>query len=218
MIIAPQITFHNMEPSSEIEAMVLKEASQLERYFSRITSCRVLIEGPGRQHGTYRIRIDMCVPGEELVVEHNPTLHQTLQAAEATKKTKASEPNRQRRDVRLAIHEAFHEVRRRLQDYVRRMRGQTKQHEGLSSGTVVRIFPDEGYGFIEADGRELYFHRDSVLASHFDRLRIGSAVRFAEEMGEKGPQASTVRLIRPAAQSRTAATNLPVRQRRAKSS
>jgi ribosome-associated translation inhibitor RaiA len=136
MIIAPQITFHNLEPSPEIEAIVLREAGRLERYFSRITSCRVMIEGPGRRHGMYRIRIDMGVPGQELVVEHNPTLHQTLQAAEALKKTKASEPNRQRRDVGLAIHEAFHEARRRLQDYARRMRGETKRHENALVGSV----------------------------------------------------------------------------------
>ncbi|HVV44416.1 MAG TPA: HPF/RaiA family ribosome-associated protein [Bryobacteraceae bacterium] len=136
MIIAPQITFHNMEPSAEIEAMVLREAARLERYFSRITSCRVMVEGPGRRHGMFRIRIDMGVPGQELVIEHNPTLHGALQAAEAEKKTKAAEPNRQRRDVRLAIHEAFHEARRRLQDYARRMRGQTKQHESTLVGSA----------------------------------------------------------------------------------
>ena len=44
------------------------------------------------------------------------------------------------------------------------------------------------------DGREVYFHKNSVLAPGFDHLEVGHEVHFAEEMGEKGPQASTVRL------------------------
>ena len=46
-----------------------------------------------------------------------------------------------------------------------------------------------------ADGREIYFNRNSVLGAAFDRMEIGSEAAFAEEQGEKGPQASTVRLL-----------------------
>jgi cold shock CspA family protein/ribosome-associated translation inhibitor RaiA len=209
MTLAPQITFRNMEASPKLEEAVLREASRLERFFPRIMSCRVAIEGPRREEfgGLYRVRIDLGVPGEELLVEHNPTLHETLRAEEAVHKTKEDEPHRERRDPQRAVHEAFHEMRRRLQDYARRMRGDTKQHERSPVGHVIRLSPEEGFGFIDADGREVYFHRDSVLSGHFDRLRIGSRVRFAEEMGEKGPQATTVRLIRSARQGHEAATN-----------
>ena len=62
-----------------------------------------------------------------------------------------------------------------------------------------------GFGFIEADGHGVYFHRNSVVGGHFERLRVGSRVRFTEEEGEKGPQASTVRLVRPARQGKAAA-------------
>jgi cold shock CspA family protein len=61
---------------------------------------------------------------------------------------------------------------------------------------VVRILADEGYGFLEsADGREVYFHQNSVLEGAFRKLRLGMEVRFAEEPGEKGPQASTVSIV-----------------------
>ena len=51
------------------------------------------------------------------------------------------------------------------------------------------------YGLIHtSDGREVYFHRNSVLNGGFDQLELGTPVRFAEEMGEEGPQASTVQL------------------------
>jgi cold shock CspA family protein len=198
MIPAPQITFRNMEPTPELEAAARKEVSGLDRFFSRIVSCHVVIEGPRRQEygGLYNVRIKLDVPGEELFVEHNPTLHAGLQENQAMRKTKKSEPDRERRDAGRAIHEAFHEMRRQLQEYARRIRGQEKQHQEMSVGTVTKLSPEEGFGFLDADGREVYFHRNSVLAGHFERLRIGSKVRFAEEMGEKGPQASSVRSVR----------------------
>jgi cold shock CspA family protein len=71
---------------------------------------------------------------------------------------------------------------------------------------VKEIFPDRGYGFLETPaGRSIYFHQASVLDGHFDRLRIGTRVEFAEEMGDQGPQASTVKLIHPRKQAQTAA-------------
>ena len=61
----------------------------------------------------------------------------------------------------------------------------------------------EGYGFIRSlDGRDIYFHKNSLLEGEFDRLGIGTAVCWAEEQGEKGPQASSVRiLVKPSSQT-----------------
>src|SRR5205823_4404747 len=42
----------------------------------------------------------------------------------------------------------------------------------------------------------IYFHRNSVVGAGFDRLTLGALVRFSEEMGEKGPQASTVKIMK----------------------
>ena len=44
------------------------------------------------------------------------------------------------------------------------------------------------------DGRDVYFHRNSVPDGDFPKLSLGARVTFVEEMGEKGAQASTVRL------------------------
>jgi cold shock CspA family protein len=61
---------------------------------------------------------------------------------------------------------------------------------------VTRLYPEEGYGFLTTPGgREIYFHRASVLNGGFDRLTIGSEVRFTEEPGEEGPQASSVQIV-----------------------
>ena len=54
----------------------------------------------------------------------------------------------------------------------------------------------EDCGFIEtASGREVCFHRNSVLDDAVDALRIGSDVRFVEEDRRQGAQARTVRVI-----------------------
>jgi cold shock CspA family protein len=61
-------------------------------------------------------------------------------------------------------------------------------------GTVSRL--DDGFGILRtSDGREIYFHRNSVLNDAFSRLQVGTRVTFAEAPGENGPQASTVRLF-----------------------
>jgi cold shock CspA family protein len=58
---------------------------------------------------------------------------------------------------------------------------------------VLRLVPQEDYGIIQSStGKEVYFHRNSVLHDDFDSLTVGCEVRYAEEAGEKGPQASTV--------------------------
>jgi len=216
MTLAPQITFRNMETSAKLEETVLTEAGKLERFFPRIMSCRVAIEKPKEYGRPFRVRIDLGVPGAELVVEQTPTLHAGLQDIDVERKTKESEPHRERRDARRAIHEAFHEMRRRLQDYVRvqKPREQAKEREGLLIGKVIRLSPDEGFGFLETpEGQDVYFHRNSVLGGQFDRLRVGSPVRFAVETGEKGPQASTVRLVRPVRQRQRASETVLVSRR-----
>src|SRR5262249_41753743 len=96
----------------------------------------------------------------------------------------------------FAINDAFKRARRRLQDQARRVRGRVKQHETQPVGTVTRLDSSGEFGFLQAaDGHEVYFHRNSVLAGGFDQLEVGSRVSFSEAVGEKGPQASTVKLL-----------------------
>ena len=94
------------------------------------------------------------------------------------------------------IRQAFDIARRRLQDHVRRRRGAVKTHQSRPRGRVIRWSPEEHFGVIDAaDGREIYFHEQSVLGGGLQRLMVGSDVTFVEERGEQGPQASTVKVI-----------------------
>jgi ribosomal subunit interface protein len=174
----PHITFKDVPSSPAIEARIREEVAELEQFYDRIVRCRVVVEMPHRrqrQGSLYAVRIDLTVPGHELVVGREPTEHQAHE------------------DVYVAIRDAFDAAKRQLQDHARRERRETKQHEPAGEGRVARLFRDPGYGFIETDdGREVYFHRNSVIDGGFDVLEAGMHVRFAEELGEKGPQASTV--------------------------
>jgi cold shock CspA family protein len=94
------------------------------------------------------------------------------------------------------VREAFDTAARLLEDYVRRRRGQTKRHDPVAHGRVRVVMPGQDHGFLETvDGREVYFHRNSVVGGQFGALVPGTEVAFVEEPGEKGPQATTVRVV-----------------------
>jgi cold shock CspA family protein len=131
--------------------------------------------------------------------------------------TKLAETDPERKHARVAIREAFDIARRQLQDFARRQRGTVKTAVRQARGRISQLFPIDEYGFIEnEDGHEVYFQKSSVLKGAFDRLTIGSDVSFAEEPGDKGPQASTVRLLHPRRAHRS--TRTPPGARRARPS
>ena len=194
-----QITYRNMKPSAEIEDWIRAEAAKLDTLYSQVMGCRVTVEVPHRHHrkgSPYHIRIDLTVPRGEIVVKREPSLStraRQLGEREIKKQTEVRIPHKK---LRQAINDAFKAAGRRLQDYARRQRGDIKSPTLLPEARVSKILPQEGYGFLTSDdGREIYFHKNSVLGQAFPRLKVGTTVRFVEEAGEKGPQASTVRIV-----------------------
>lgn len=163
-----------------LEREIHRRAAKLERFYPRLVGCSVAVEGPGGRHlngGPYEVRLDLRVPGAEPILVNRQSQEQ----------------------LKRAIDEAFDVATRRLQDLLRVQRAQVKRHEEPQErASVSRLFPEEGYGFLAtADGREVYFHRNSVLGD-FDALAAGIEVRFHEETGDEGPQASTVTVVRGA--------------------
>ncbi|HWQ32862.1 MAG TPA: HPF/RaiA family ribosome-associated protein [Blastocatellia bacterium] len=194
-----QITFRNMESSAAVETRIREEAAKLEEFYDRIMGCRVVVEMPHqhRQRGRrFHIRIDLTVPGGEIVVNQEPSLHGSLQRVEGERRVKNAEVLAPHKDAYVAIRDAFRAARRQLQDHVRKRTGAARQHEAMPRARVSRLFPEKGYGFLETpDGVEIYFHRNSVLNGGFEHLLVGTRVSFVEEQGDKGPQASTVKAI-----------------------
>jgi cold shock CspA family protein len=177
-----QIDFQGVAKTATLEASIAEHVARLEQRWGRITACRVIVKGPGGHHrssGLYDVRIQLALPdGREVNVARTPPADE------------------RHADLTFALNDAFKHARRQLQDRVRRAQGQVKRRAEQPIGKVVRIDPSGDFGFLQTrDGQELYFHRNSMLGDGFARLRVGSHVRFAEESGEKGTQASTVRLL-----------------------
>ena len=176
-----QIDIQGMGLNPEIRRVITARLAQLEDRFGRITAGRVALKAPGghRRQGLFEINIRLALPdGREVNVERTPYKDERYA------------------DLDFAVNDAFNRARRQLQDQVRKLQGQVKHHEGAAFGTVCELDPLGEFGFIDTgDGREIYFHRNSVLDGKFAELGVGSRVSFAEEVGDKGPQASTVKLM-----------------------
>ncbi|MDH4229865.1 MAG: HPF/RaiA family ribosome-associated protein [Nitrospirota bacterium] len=179
MQVPMQITFRDIPPSDAIEVAVREKAAKLEEFYPRILGCRVVVEAPHRHHHKgrlYHVRVALTVPGTELVVSHS------------------QDDRHAHEDAYVAVRDAFDAMRKQLEGYAGRQRGEVKTHEaGEMAGVVAELLPHRDHGRIEtSDGRSIYFHRHSVQDQAFDRLEIGARVRFVETTGEEGPQASLV--------------------------
>jgi cold shock CspA family protein/ribosome-associated translation inhibitor RaiA len=172
-----QITARGLELAVWWKEEIQAKVEKLRSFHRRITACRVVVESIHHHHHKgrlYSVRVALEVPGRLIVVDREaaPTLGE-------------------------AIELSFDAAGRRLEDFARRRRGDVKRRVRPPEGRVSELFPEAGYGFLETeDGRSVYFHRHSVLGGLFDRLTRGSRVRFVEEQGEKGPQASTVSIAK----------------------
>ena len=118
----------------------------------------------------YRVRLDVKLPRREFTI--------TRRAGETPL---------------TAVQSAFDAAERRLLGAAGRKRENRKPRARPRRGRVMEVYPTAGYGFLEGrDGSRLYFDERSVLHNGFGRLGPGSEVKYTEEEGLEGPQASTV--------------------------
>lgn len=173
-----QITFKNLERSDFVESAVREKVEKLDQYCSDIMSCRVVVEALHKHHhkgNVYDIHIDITVPGKEIAVSRDPGQDHAHE------------------DIYVAIRDAFNAAKRQLQNYSAQIQQQVKSHSMPPHGIVALINPEQDFGIIRAsDGREVYFHKNSILNADLLDLEIGTPVRFHEEAGDEGPQASSV--------------------------
>ena len=103
-----QITIRDIEHSDALDAHIQEKVQKLDEFFSRITSCRVVVEMPHKHHKQgkqFNVRIDIDVPGSEIVINHDHS-----------------------GDVYVALRDAFNAANRKLEDYARKIRGDVKKH------------------------------------------------------------------------------------------
>jgi cold shock CspA family protein/ribosome-associated translation inhibitor RaiA len=185
-----QITFRSIAHSDAVEFAIRQRAARLDRFCDEIQRCHVTVDMPHGHHhrgNHYAIHIDIVTPAGEICVTRDPSLDDS------------------HKDFQAVIRDAFDAATRQLQAEVQRLRGDVKDHaHAPPRGRVDRLFPRDGYGFVvTGDGREIYFHENSVVDERFDHLIVGSEVRFtvAPDDSDQGSRAASVQLVsgRPAA-------------------
>lgn len=181
-----EIAFKDLDSSDFIRNLVEERAGRLERFHPNIIGCRVVIEAPHRSAEGHNPPLGISV---EVDVPNRPRLV-----------AKDVQPQRSMKGDHLAaISRAFEAIERQLEQLSDKQRGGVKFHENArQTGSVVRLFPDQGYGFIEiAGGPELYFTRNAMADGSFDELKVGTMVQVTQATGEgpMGPQASSVAML-----------------------
>jgi cold shock CspA family protein/ribosome-associated translation inhibitor RaiA len=176
-----QIEFEGVQATPELRTSIDEHIAELEGRFGRLTAGRIVVKGPGDRHhtgGQYQVSIRLVLPdGREVNAGRTPRKDERYA------------------DLTFAVDNAFKRARRQLQDQARLMRGQTKQHENQPIGTIVRIDPSGEFGFLQAaDGQEVYFNCNSVVDGA-SRIAPGTRVSYVQQTGQKGPQASTVKIL-----------------------
>lgn len=181
-----QITFRNMESSAAVEDRIRERVQRLERFNNRIIEVRVVVENPHKSSGSGKnplgIAVEVEVPGRKLV----------SRSAEEVREAKG--------DVLLVVNEVFATMERQLDDEMDVRRGRVKEVRASAPtvGTIVRLFPDQSYGFVQiSGGPDLYFTRNAVAGDAYDKLKVGDLVSYTEapDEGPMGPQAHEVRRI-----------------------
>jgi len=115
MQIPLQITIRDMPTSAALEDHIREKTAKLEQFYPPLMGCRIVVELPHKhkhQGKLFNVRIDLTVPGGEIVVNRD-----------------------QSEDIYVALRDAFDAARRKLEDYGRRQRGDVKTHQSWPAAT-----------------------------------------------------------------------------------
>jgi cold shock CspA family protein/ribosome-associated translation inhibitor RaiA len=157
----------------EWRAKIEAELGRLqEHYCGPILHARVAVIGTAHHHlGTFEVHLVVNVPGDIITIKQQGEF------------------------VLPLLVEAFDALDRRLSEHCQITQQKVKAHEDFThKGRVLRLFPE--YGFIGTDdGQEVYFHANAVKKGSFAELNPGTAVKFGQEEGREGPQATWVQPV-----------------------
>jgi cold shock CspA family protein/ribosome-associated translation inhibitor RaiA len=143
-----------------------------EHYCGPILHARVTVIGTAHHHlGTFEVHLMVGVAGDVFTIKQQGEL------------------------VLPLLVEAFDALDHRLSEHCQITQQKVKVHEEFThQGRVLRLFPD--YGFIGTDdGLEVYFHANAVKKGTFAQLNPGTQVKFGQEEGREGPQATWVQPV-----------------------
>lgn len=183
--LVPEIVFHGVDRTEWVENYIADRLRKLERFAQGITRCHVALkqeQGSHRKGNVYSVTVEVHIPPQHDLA--------------ATKQKEILDMPSQ---LPAVINTAFGAIERQVKKTAELRRHEQKVHmaDGQSHAVVEKLFVVEGYGFLRTvdENRQIYFHRNSVLNDDFERLAVGTEVRFSEEEGEEGPQASSLHIV-----------------------
>ena len=174
-----KVETRNVELRKSWQEKIEEEKEKLVRNFAAyLLHLRVVIEATTHhKEGGFEIKLVASIPNDTVVV------------------------TRKGGSVRPLLIEAFDVLSLQLKENLRKKRKNKKGPEALadgdSYGTIRKLSPHESYGFITTfDEREVYFHENALKNVEMEQLSEGDGVFYGETLGDKGPQASWVRLAK----------------------
>jgi len=165
MVLQPQICFSDFPPSPALHAHIKNKIKKLESFCPNAMRCHVHVRQSQKhkhQGKLFEVGIELNVPGKRLSVHRN------------------------NENVYIAIRDAFKAIRLSVQRFRQRQRGNVKHHPIPLRGQIARIYPEEGFGFIESNGNEYYFAEENLHDSDFDHIRQGKLVSFIADLNDEG--------------------------------
>lgn len=178
MQVPVQITIRDVPHYTSVEKHIYRKAQKLNQFCKQLIACNIVLEQVQKHQNNgklFNVRIYVSLPRKiELVINHN-----------------------QNENMYIAIRDAFEDMTRKIEEASQKLKGDIKVHPTLLEGHIVRLFNYDDFGFIESfDGTEYYFNAGNVAHPHFSQLEVGNGVRFIEMLGDEGPQAHRVKLIK----------------------
>jgi cold shock CspA family protein len=173
-----KVETRNAELRKGWQKKIDEEKEKLVRHFaSFVLHLRVSIEGTAHhKEGGYELKLVASVPNDTVVV------------------------TRKGENVGPLLVEAFDVLTLQMKEMQRKKRKSQKGNdfsaeESTQYGVIRKVSPYESYGFIVSqDAREIYFHENALKGISIDKINEGDSVMYGESRGDKGPQASWVRM------------------------
>jgi cold shock CspA family protein/ribosome-associated translation inhibitor RaiA len=174
-----KIEARNVEMRKGWQSKIEEEKEKIVRHYaSFVLHLRVTIEATSHhKEGGFEIKLIASVPNDTVVV------------------------TRKGESVRPLLVDAFDVLSLQLKEILRKKRKGQKgielESNGDKYGIIQKLSPLESYGFITtSDEREIYFHENALKNVSMDELAEGDNVQYGETTGDKGPQASWVRVAK----------------------
>ena len=172
-----KVEARNIELRKGWQKKIDEEKEKLVRHFANfVLHLRVSIEATAHhKEGGYELKLVASVPNDTVVVA------------------------RKGENVGPLLIEAFDVLTAQMKEIQRKKRQSQKSadgvEDGIQYGVIRKVSPFESYGFIVSqDAREIYFHENALKDVAIDSLTEGDTVMYGESLGDKGPQASWVRV------------------------